>query len=140
MKTEDSEVTSDEILLRLVWHHFFKLGPPVRVALRAFHPKSLEIDGISLFRLACLNDAQECLVAIIKSENRTLNGIVGLGVDDIYKLGLSILPSPNPRVAGHVVLPELNSNSWAVEKPIWHPVVEALAELSRNNILHYPST
>ena len=140
MKTEDSEVTSDEILLRLVWHHFFKLGPPVRVALRAFHPKSLEIDGISLFRLACLNDAQECLVAIIKSENRTLNGIVGLVVGDIYKLGLSILPKHNTQVAGHVILPEINITTWTNEKPLLLPVVEALAELSIKNILRYPNT
>lgn len=139
MKTEDAEVTSNEILLRLVWHHFFKRGPPIRVKLAAFHPKPLETDGISFFRFDCLADAQECLMAIPKAENRPLNGIVAVSVADVYQLGLSIVARHNSQVAGHVIAQELNIITWTNEKQIWLPVVERLAELSSSNILHLPN-
>lgn len=77
-------------------------------------------------------------MAILKVENHSLNGIVGLAFTDIRKLGLSVSPRRNPQVAGHVILPELNINTWTDEKSIWLPVVEELAEMASKNILRYP--
>lgn len=61
LKDEREPVADDEVLVRLVWWRWWAEGVPL---VRAFAPKDGETGGISLFRMACLNDATDALAGI----------------------------------------------------------------------------
>lgn len=139
MKSEDEPVTDDELILRLIWRDFYKPGDPYTVKPRAFHPRDNETTGISVFRLACLEEPSDALLALPNPVNRSSYLIAALPVVELTTLGLTVTPDRIDAVPGHAVLSELNSASWANEKAIWLPRVEKLAQLAGQRIVHMPT-
>jgi hypothetical protein len=140
MKDEAEPITPDEFILRLIWADFLK-PRQVPISRRAFEPKPTETDGISFYRLACLNNPLDALAAIKDPAKRPKYGIALLAVKDILALSLTIIPKrdPNSPVPGHVVIPELNTINCISDKAHWYSVQQKLAELASKNIIHRPS-
>ncbi len=64
MKPETDPVTSDEMVVRLIWEGFYKVDEILRVRPSAFNPRANETGGISVFRLACMSSADQSLTAM----------------------------------------------------------------------------
>ena len=138
MKDEDSPVSPDELVLRLIWEDFFNPGRPVPVRDRAFLPRPNETEGISVFRLACLNNPEDAL-AVIAPEKRERYALAALPVTELAALGLTVLPAKIETVPGHAVLPELNAGAVADDAPRWAVIRERLARIASQNILRQPN-
>lgn len=107
MKDESTPVSPDEVVIRLIWGKFIKLNRPVPVSEQAFQPRADETDGISVFRMACLNVPGDALT-VIAPEKRDKYVLAMLPVAEILALGLTVVPAKVDAVPGHAVLPELN--------------------------------
>ena len=117
IKPESSEITEDEILLRRVKYlNKFDKG----LKLGAFSPtpdnglnNHPDIDGISLFRLACLENEMDILQHF-NEEDKLYYGIVGISCKEVKSIeGLDVVNKPmdasDPRrINGHVVIPQMN--------------------------------
>jgi hypothetical protein len=142
-KSESEPVSEDEWLLRRVRKERVKRNRVPMIGPAAFEPRingrDPDVDGISLFRLACLNDVME-LIENIAPEKRTLQGIVRVPVALIRSLGLTIDVKPVSFVPGHVVLREINASAFA-NREDWLPaVLEELAKAASEpgNVLIWP--
>jgi hypothetical protein len=138
MKDEDSPVTSDELVLRLIWEDFYVPGRPVPVRDRAFLPKKNEIEGISVFRLACLAHPEDALV-VIAPDKRKRYGIAAIPVAELTALGLTVQPAKIDMIPGHAVLLELNAEAEAADAPRWAIVRERLARIASQTVLRRPT-
>jgi hypothetical protein len=138
MKSEDDPVSDEEIVLRLIWHQFYKQDDSPSIKPRAFHPRNDEVTGISVFRLDCLPSPEDALNALPDPEKRRLYYIAGLPVTSLRLLGLTVVPDKIEQISGHAVLQELNCNSWSADKAIWKPKVEELARIASEQIVHRP--
>lgn len=142
MKAETDPITPDEWLLRLVWEDRFTAKVPV-ISPRTFEPrtgKHPDADGLSLFREACVTNPADVLT-VIAEEKRARYGIVRVPVAALGGLGLSVSASPIDTVAGHVVIPELNSTAFqnAAHKAFFVATQLALAKIASDNIVHRPT-
>ena len=112
MKPETDPITDDEWLLRRIHTDHIHEG---RIAERAFRPRlsgrDPDTNGISLYRLTCLQNPAEIL-ATIPEERRPLSGIVHIPVKLILDLGMTVKIEPDSRVLGHVVIPEMNADGY----------------------------
>ncbi|MEZ6143558.1 MAG: hypothetical protein R3B84_23585 [Zavarzinella sp.] len=141
MKSEASSITSDEWLLRRIWHErFFP-----RISPNAFLPrtKGRDIDehGISLFRLSCLNSPSDILVTM-DSEKRLLTGIVQIPVSKLFELGIQVVSDPIPDILGHVLIPEISSTTYTNDKLQIIQLMKQLADMANEegNQLIIPSS
>ena len=107
MKDEGLPVSADEFVLRLIWTSFYQPSRVVPVSDRAFMPRASETDGISVFRVACLNDPMDVLT-VIAPEKREKYGLARLAVAELMAIGLSVQPAKIEALPGHAVIPELN--------------------------------
>jgi hypothetical protein len=96
MKAETDPITTDEWLIRLVWETKVKKQEPL-IAAAAFEPLSHDVDGLSLFRRACLTDPADALL-VIAEEKRPRYAIVQVPMSELTALGLSVRPAPIPTV------------------------------------------
>ncbi len=136
MKRETDAITPDELLIRLIWKFHFKVGMPLPVKDSAFAPKRNEIEGISVFRMACVSSPEDTL-AVIDPDKRDGYGIALVGVGDILNLGLSVVPEPILTVPGHCVIPEIN-DSVVLRDIKWKTLLKELAILSNQRIVRHP--
>ncbi len=127
MKSEDDPVTPDEWLLRLVWHDKIKSRSPTIISPSSFEPRSDEINGISVFRSACLCDPAIILRVIAEGKRRHY-GIVELPVAFLLGRGLSVVCSRIDLVPGHAEIPEININAYRADKPRLKALLARLAE------------
>jgi hypothetical protein len=137
MKDENDAVTSDEMLVRLIWeaHYQADLEEPVRKS--AFNPKEFETDGISVFRAACLSAPEDAL-AVIAEEKRERYAVALIPVVELASLGLSVKPAKIQEIPGHAVLPELNIVDFKQDRNRWVEVSKTLAMLANQNIIRRP--
>jgi len=116
-KNETDPVTDDEWLFRRVHETRFRTSKTPFVSPGAFEPRTsgdqADVDGISLFRAACLDKPGDVLVLIVDSKKRDSNGIVKISVGEIRALGLSVVSTPLEEIRGHVSIPELSSGAFA---------------------------
>jgi hypothetical protein len=141
MKSETDPITADEWLLRMVWEDRFTKKVPL-ISPRAFEPrtgKHPDTDGLSLFREACVTNPTDVL-AVIAEDKRAKYGIVRIPVAALGGLGLTVSTSRNDTVAGHVVIPELNSTAFQdkANTPFFVRTQLALAVIASANIVHTP--
>ena len=133
MKSEDEPVTDDEWLLRRVWRDRFRTDSNPIIKPRAFEPRfdknarDIDTDGISLYRLACVNDPTDIL-SLVAEDKRGSIGIVRVSVAFLKSLGLTVLCRPRPEIPGHVVLPELNAEDYKANKGKFTPILKDLAD------------
>jgi hypothetical protein len=142
MKAETDPITPDEWLLRLVWEDRFTAKVPV-ISPRTFEPrtgKHPDADGLSLFREACVANPADVL-AVIAEDKRARYGIVRVPVAALGGLGLTVSASPIDTVAGHVVIPELNSTAFQnpASKAFFVATQLALATIASGNIALRPT-
>jgi hypothetical protein len=143
MKSEDDPITDDEWLLRRVRVEMFRTSKVPVISPNAFEPRikgrDPDMDGISLYRAACLADPSEVL-ATITPERLHEYGIVRIQVSFLKSLDLTVLNKPDQRVKGHVVIPELNAGGYESDKARFTPIKLQLAtEASKEeNILRHP--
>jgi hypothetical protein len=134
-KDETAEITDDEYLLRRVPASHFTSAGSLEIGAQAFRPvagtkaRTPDIDGISLFRAACLSDPMEVL-AELDENRRASTGVVRLPVDRIRDLGLTIKSAPTPNIPGHVVLVELNADALLSTKAWTRDVQAELAKIA----------
>ena len=110
MKAESEPVTPDEILLRLIWETYFRPEDELPIRPNGFGPKPNEIDGISVFRLACLSSA-EAVMSVIAPAKQSRYAIVAIPACAVFALGMTVVSAPIATIPGHAVVPEMNSAS-----------------------------
>jgi len=112
MKHEDTDVTDDEFLVRLVIEHKFRLvGTEYRLKEGIFNPSNNDTDGLSFYRLSCLNSPIQSLDSK-KLESHDLFGLVKVTVATIRSLGWNVVRSKEELCPGHVILPQINSEDY----------------------------
>lgn len=133
MKSEAEIVTDDEWLLRRVHKDRFRSEKVPILSPRAFEPRvkgrDPDDDGISLYREACLSSPEDVL-ATVAAEKRPDFGVVRLPVLAFRQMNLDIVPAPDDRIPGHVVIPALNSRDFAAAKSAYTPLLLDLATLA----------
>jgi hypothetical protein len=143
MKSEDEPVTDDEWLLRRVRRERFRTDSIPIISPGAFEPRfngrDIDVDGISLYRLACINDPADILSQVAEDKRGSI-AIVRVSVAFLKSLGLTVLSRPRPGIPGHVVLPELNADDYKANKGKFTPILKELAdEASKDeNIVRRP--
>ena len=127
-KRESDPISEDELLVRRVWGERFRSGKLPFVSPSAFEPRttgdSPDVDGISLYRLDCLESASDALRTILDDKKKQQTGVVSvqiLEVRSIRSMQLTVAESYEDelkpdRIAGHVVIPELNSLEYSAKK------------------------
>ena len=118
MKSESDAITDDEFLLRRVHKTRFKTQKCPVISPSCFEPRlpgpktrDPDTDGISLFRESCLNSPEDCL-AKISEEKRSEWGLVRIPVHELKKIDLTVKPSHDDRIRGHVVIPEMSASEF----------------------------
>lgn len=141
-KRESDPISEDELLVRRVWFERFKSDRVPIVSPSAFEPRikgnSQDVDGISLYRLDCLESVLDALRTISDEIKRQKTGVVAihvLEVRSIHSMKLSVAESYEDaskpdRIAGHVVIPELNSREYAAKKEDMKQAMLELATLA----------
>src|SRR5690349_20735626 len=133
MKAETDPITQDEWLIRLVWETKIKRQEPP-IAAAAFEPLRNDTDGLSLFRVACLKDPTDALLAVAE-DKRPRYGLVQIPISLLTDLGLSVRPAPIDAVPGHVVVPEVNISDYTADKARFTPIKSRLADAASANII-----
>jgi hypothetical protein len=136
MKGDADPITDEEWLLRLVWKDRVTQRVPI-LSPNAFEPRDNETDGISFFRLACLNEPEDALLPIHEAK-RDSYAIAKISVSILKTLSLSVKPDPRADVAGHVVVPELNISDYKANKSKFATIKLRLAETAGANIVRHP--
>ena len=143
MKAETDPITDDEWLLRRVRHDQFRTDDLPVISPNAFQLrlKGREPDtrGISLHRESCLANPEDVL-ATISEDKRPGTGIVRIPVSLLRSLGISAVIELDDRVLGHVVIPQLNSADYALDKARFTPIKLRLATVASQpgNIVKAP--
>jgi hypothetical protein len=139
LKDENEPIQPDESVVRLIWQDFFRPELALPIQPGAFEPRKNETDGISVFRLACLNDARDAL-AVIAEEKREKYAIAVVPIAELSALGLTIQPARIAKVPGHAVLLELNIVACKADKARCKTLQKSLAVIASRNILHRPAS
>ena len=134
MKDETSPVSPDEMVVRLIWKDYYKPDNEPPIGERAFLPRPDETDGISVFRLACLTDPKNALVAMA-TEKRDRYAIAVIPVSELLALGLSVKTAKIDAVPGHAVIPELNIAAVKSDRAWWKVLQRQLVALAAKNLL-----
>jgi hypothetical protein len=144
MKPETDPIADDEWLLRRVRVERFRTDKTPIISPNAFEPRvkgrDIDHDGISLYREACLNAPADILTTVAE-DRRHEYGIVRVPISLLRTLNLSVQFRQDARVLGHVVIPELNAEAYAVDKARFTPIKEQLAAVASEdeNIIRRPS-
>lgn len=137
MIEETAAISDDEWLLRRI--------PQMRWGSRkAFEPRlpkgttrDPDTTGISFFRLACLGEFSDVL-AVTDPANRHLFGIAAISVSALKSLGFTVVIEQDPRIRGHVVIPELRAELYEANPASFTPLLLRLSELADQNVLRTP--
>jgi hypothetical protein len=136
MKSEDLPITDDEFILRLIRPMLLDSSLPVSIAAEAFRPSSGDHDGISVVREACISTCTEALKLIEDEEKRRGYSIARLRMVDVLALSLSVRPDRHPKVAGHAVIPQMNSLDYPKNRGRLKPIQVRLAVLASRDIIY----
>jgi hypothetical protein len=146
MKPETDPIADDEWLLRRVRKELLSETSTLIVSPNAFKPRvrgpkvrEPDVEGISLYREACLS-APADILATVPNDKQHEYGIVRIPVSLLKSLNLTVQIRRDPRVRGHVVIPELNADDYEADKARFTPIYLRLAEVASEdaNIVHYP--
>ena len=146
-KSELDPVADDEWLLRRVASVRFRDGKIPLVSPNAFEPllpgpkvRQPDFDGISFYRIACLNHPNEILATMTPSRMQE-TGIVRVPVLLVRSLGMTISIRPAPSILGHVTIPELDVANFAQNRNQCRILMNAFAAVASEpaNILLRPT-
>jgi hypothetical protein len=138
-KRESDPISEDELLVRRVWGERFRSDKVPFVSPSAFEPRttgnSPDLDGISLYRLDCLESASDALRTILDDKKKQQTGVVSVQVLEVRSIRLMQLTVAESyedelkpdRISGHVVIPELNSSAYSSNKTL---IKQAMLDLA----------
>jgi hypothetical protein len=139
-KNENEPIDAEEILVRRARSEKMEKFPIVSKG--AFLPRvkgnDPDTEGISLYRLSCLDDPQEALSTLKTDDQKNKTGLVALKVSEIQGLSvdgtpLQVVSDPLPiddanRIPGHVVIKGLDAPNY---KKCKEDVEKAMGTLAR---------
>ena len=136
MKLESDPITDDEWLLRRIPAVRVRLNKTPIISPNAFEPlmpgpkvRHPDIDGINLYRMACLSDPNEVLATVDPSRHSEF-AIARIPISLIKMLQLTVVPIFDSRVPGHVVIPELSTNFYNSNEPRFKIILAHLAAVA----------
>ena len=94
MEDELQPVEDNEFVYRRVPKNFYDPGLPVPIPALAFRPNQKDVTGISVFRSRFVEPAET--LTGVDADKRNAYLVAQLAVSDLKKLGLSVLPEPDP--------------------------------------------
>jgi hypothetical protein len=131
-------VKDDEVVYRRIHASFFDPSIPTRIRREVFRPSHNDDTGLSVFRAAFVQPAGP-LVDIDASKQNDYY-VVRLAVVDLHRLGLTVVPDPDPAgPLGHAIIPELSWPAYQADKQRLKQVQLELAKLASTAIVHQPS-
>lgn len=129
-------MTDDEWLIRRVHRDQFRVGVDPYVSPKAFRPQvkgyNPDHDGISLFRLACIQSTDDILRMVDDPQKKKAVGLVKVRVSELLAQGLTINQTPVEAVRGHVSIPEMDVKAMtdAKLKPKLYERMDELANIA----------
>jgi hypothetical protein len=138
MEDEHQPVEESEFVYRRIPEKYYDPDVPVPIPALAFRPNQRDTTGISVFRARFLTPAQT--LAGVEASKRNSYYVARLAVSDLKRLGLTVLPEPDPHEpAGHSVIPELSWKAYQADKQRLRDVQLELAILASRGIVHTPN-
>jgi hypothetical protein len=136
---EHEPVEGNEFVYRRIHCTFYKSGLPIPIQAAAFRPNQHDTSGISVFR-ACFVQPADTL-ANVSPPKRDEYYVVRLAVRDLNRLGLTVVPEPDPDgPPGHAVIPELSWSVYQADRGRMRQVQLELATVASAAIVHGPSS
>jgi hypothetical protein len=137
MQDELQPIEDSEFVYRRIPQKYYDPDLPVPIPAVAFRPNPIDTTGISMFRARFLTPA-ETLAGVDASKRNTY--VAGLAVSDLTRLGLTVIPEPDPKgPPGHSVIPELSWKAYQADKQRLKDIQLELAKLASGGIVHRPS-
>lgn len=134
---EEEAIGPNEILLRRIHRNNYNANADVGVKRCEFEPKERDVDGLSLYRETCV-DAETLDAAGRQPDNYY---IARISVKQITDLGMTVVSTPHldPKVPGHVSIPQLSFAQCAENTPLCKDRQLALAQIASQNIVRRPA-
>jgi len=131
-------VSANEFVYRRIHRNFYdaQLSTPVQRV--AFQPNKNDSTGLSVFRARFVQPVDT--LANIEAAKQSDYYVARLAVQDLHRLGLTVVPEPDPGgPAGHAVFPELSWQAYQADKQRLKVIQVELAKLASAAIVHQPS-
>jgi hypothetical protein len=147
MKPETEPIADDKWVLRRVRVERFRTDKTPIISPNAFEPRlpgtkvrDAGTEGIRLYREVCLA-ARKDILATVAESRRLEYGIVRIPVSLLKTLNLTVEIRRDPRVLGHVIIPELKAADYALDQARLTPIQLRLATVASEdeNIVEYPT-
>ncbi|MFL5241667.1 MAG: hypothetical protein ACJ8FY_06135 [Gemmataceae bacterium] len=135
---ERDPVRDDEFVYRRIHRNFYDatISPPIRS--EAFRPNKNDDTGLSVFRAQFLQPFDT--LATIEAGKQNDYYVVTLAVSDLKRLGLTVMPEPDPAgPPGHAVIPELSYQAYHASKKSLKVVQFELVKLASTAVVLAPS-
>jgi hypothetical protein len=135
---EHQPVDEREFVYRRIHRAYYQAGLPIPIQPAAFRPNQNDISGLSLFRAAFVQPADT--LASIEASKRINYYVARIAVQDLDRLGLTVVPDPDPDgPLGHAIIPELSGQAYQADKQRLKQIQVELAKLASAAIVHEPS-
>lgn len=135
---EQQPVDASEFVYRRIPRTYYQAGLPIPIHPAAFRPNSNDTTGLSVFRAAFVQPADT--LANIEAGKRNNYYVAQIAVQDLHRLGLTVVPEPDPNgPPGHAIIPELSWQAYQADKQRLKQVQVELAKLASAAIVHQPS-
>jgi hypothetical protein len=137
---EHDPVDDGEFVYRRIHRSFFNPRMPISIEFPAFRPTPNDTTGLSFFRAGFTVQLRDTLANIAPDKARDYY-VARLAVRDLQKLGLTVVPEPDPNgPPGHAVVPELSWVAYQAQKRRCKLILIELAMLASADIVHQPGT
>ncbi len=135
---EDQPIYANEFVYRRIHRTYYQAGLPLPVQPAAFRPSQRDTTGLSVFREFFVRPVDT--LASVEASKRNDYYVARLAVQDLHRLGLTVVPEPDPSgPLGHAVIPELSWQAYQADKQRLKVLQVELAKLASAEIVHKPS-
>ena len=132
---ERQHVKEEEFVFRRIHRNYYQAGLPLPIQPEAFRPTRNDASGISVFRASFVQP--EGILADIDPNKRLDYYVARLAVRDLSRLGLTVVPDPDPTgPAGHAIIPELSIFAYQADKRRLKGIQLELAKLASAAIVY----
>ncbi|HWG44019.1 MAG TPA: hypothetical protein VN688_14670 [Gemmataceae bacterium] len=135
---EHRPVEDSEFVYRRIHRVYYQAGLPIPLQAAAFRPTTNDATGLSVFRAVFVQPID--ILASIEPGKRNDYYVVRLAVQELHRLGLTVVAEPEPNgPAGHAVIPELSWPVYQADKQRLKVIQLELAKLASAAVVHQPS-
>lgn len=133
---ENQPVEDEEFVYRRIHQNFYDPKLTQAVLFEAFRPNKNDTTGLSVFRAQFAQPKDTLPADPAKAKDYY---VARLAVQDLRKLGLTVVPEPQPNgPPGHAAIPEISYQAYQANKQSWKPILVELAKLASADIVHQP--